>query len=136
MSTDLYLHVATRITAADLTIQRCHTIGSPSFAPGSYAWAARRAVYEELLQTPARWLGKRVWLTRAAPPLVPVVDDPIARIAALLGEGVTILDEDVSAQILAAFVLSTRTDGALAKPEEVRAFLRAYRGQSVCAVYW
>jgi hypothetical protein len=136
MSTDLSLHVATRITAADLAIQRCHTVGSRSFAPGSYAWAARRAVSEKLLQTPACWLGERVWSQRAAPPLAPFVYDPVARIAALLSEGVTILDEDIRTQILAAFVLSTRTDGALATPAEVREFLHAYRGQPACAVYW
>jgi hypothetical protein len=136
VSTDLYLHVATRITAADLAIQRCHTVGSRSFAPGTYPWEARRAVYEKLLQTPACWLGERVWSPRAPSPLAPFVYDPVARIAALLGDGVIILDEDINARILAAFVLSTRTDGALANPQEVREFLLAYRGQPACAVYW
>jgi hypothetical protein len=137
VSTDLYLHIAVGVTAADLTIQRCHTVGSRSFAPRTYPWEARRAVYEKLLQTPACWIGERVWAPRTAPsPLAPFVYDPVARIAALLGDGVTILDEDIRTQILAALVLSTRTDGALATPAEVREFLHTYRGQPVCAVYW
>jgi hypothetical protein len=107
-------------------------VGSRAFAPGAYAWEVRRAVSEKLLQTPACWLGERVWSPSPPSPLAPFVYDPVARIAALLGDGVTRLDEDIRTQILAAFVLSTRTDGALAKPEAVREFLRAYQGQPVC----
>jgi hypothetical protein len=137
VSTDLYLHVATGITEGDLRIQRSHTAGSYDFAPGIYHWEARRAVYYKLIAMPSCWVGELVW----QPPRVsasgpPFVYDPVARIADLLGSGVTVLDEKLSAQILAAFVLSTRADGALANPQEVREFLYTYRDQPVCAVCW
>ena len=134
MAADLYIHVFEGVTEEELEEFFSNTFGSKHF---NLNRPRRDDIYLKVADTPQIWIGEVSWLKAMVfGDSEEFIPNTVGAINRGIGEVLPVINDKLIAGIMGAFDLPNDTSYALAKPEDVRAFLEKHRGKRVFTVSW
>lgn len=141
MAADLHIHVYLGLDESDLKDFLCVVPGSKYFSMLAAVKVQRSGKWEKAFErigaTPNVWVGEVSWLKAAvtgdADAYVPA---PVRAVFDIIGEDLPVIDDALIERIRAALDIETTLPYAVAKAEDVVAFLEKYRGRQVFTVSW
>lgn len=137
MAADLHIHVLEGATEADIAVFNAHSLGSKHFTWAPVNEQDEDRASKSVTSTPSVWIGEVSWLKAAlfddAETFIP---GPVQAIQELIGEDLPVLDAALEAKIIAALEGANSTSYSLAKPDEVRAFLKDHHGKRLFTISW